>query len=793
MTKGSTAADELHRALASEPGQNKRQLARTLNARGISGYGPRDVNRVLYRDDRFTCDGSTPPRWRNAADTETRDTTPRSAGRTGAQVHVVARERSTLPPPVTGRTTRPVTNPPGSRTTYSGPNPRAWQAEVLDRWLRQDRRAIVEAVTGTGKSFVGIIAAWDALSRHEKVLVLVPTADLQDQWFREMRSALPSASIGLRGDGCGHTLEECDVLISIINSAHEVDLLPDGAQGLLIADEVHRYGAAKFSRALRDRFGARLGLTATLERSDEGVTEKLRPYFGPVLPGCDFARGLQDDILARFRVGFVPVEFDRDEQAKYDELTEDIGRLTNLLVSRHGAASTPYSAFMQDVVRMQADFNTDVQASRHASRYLRSVRERRDLLAETDSKLDALERLAPSLEHATNGLVFALTKRGSERAADALQDAGLSADWFHSGLPRTGRRQLLADFRSGIIKVLTAPKVLDEGVDVPAADTAVILAASRGRRQMVQRMGRILRRKDDGRLATFMIVYVAGTNEDPAEGAHETFLENLLDLASDVQMFAVECDPDRIAEWFTGSDGGTPARAVVEQQSSGRRRAPDGEHKIATRELEDLARVALTPAPPSMPSPTRDDDEVDEYAPWTIDDADESDGPTEVLEGVTVPAELTFSEYRQHLPRGLTYELEGSLKSRILAGRSAASWSPPDADSIISDGEQAERELARLLMRTAAATVKPLVDLGVPWEELVAEADEMVAVELRKSTLGEYSDVRKDVARRIRKRLRAVPTPKNGLDEELVDGARDVVPEESAVSAVSFRRSSGRP
>ena len=84
------------------------------------------------------------------------------------------------------------------------------------------------------------------------------------------------------------------------------------------------------------------------------------------------------------------------------------------------------------------------------------------------------------------------------------------------------------------MRAVTAPQVLDEGVDVPAADLAVILAASRSRRQMIQRMGRVLRRKPDGRVAHLIIVYAAGTVEDPALGAHDGFLDEITPVATAV-------------------------------------------------------------------------------------------------------------------------------------------------------------------------------------------------------------------------------------------------------------------
>jgi len=78
---------------------------------------------------------------------------------------------------------------------------------------------------------------------------------------------------------------------------------------------------------------------------------------------------------------------------------------------------------------------------------------------------------------------------------------------------------------------------LDEGVDVPSADLGVILSASQSQRQMIQRMGRLLRRKSDGRFARFVISFVRGTSEDPSTGAHGTFLETVTDVADEVILF----------------------------------------------------------------------------------------------------------------------------------------------------------------------------------------------------------------------------------------------------------------
>ena len=59
--------------------------------------------------------------------------------------------------------------------------------------------------------------------------------------------------------------------------------------------------------------------------------------------------------------------------------------------------------------------------------------------------------------------------------------------------------------------------MLDEGVDVPDANLGIVMSASRTRRQMIQRMGRILRRKQPGVAARFVIMFAKDTLEDPTQ------------------------------------------------------------------------------------------------------------------------------------------------------------------------------------------------------------------------------------------------------------------------------------
>lgn len=111
------------------------------------------------------------------------------------------------------------------------------------------------------------------------------------------------------------------------------------------------------------------------------------------------------------------------------------------------------------------------------------------------------------------------------------------------------RTEKLRSFGQGKLKVIAAPRILDEGIDVPEAEIAVVVSASQSRRQMIQRMGRVIRKKEDGRGARMIMMYVEGTSEDPNLGAHEAFLDEVVPHARSISYFTSE-KIDQVGEWI---------------------------------------------------------------------------------------------------------------------------------------------------------------------------------------------------------------------------------------------------
>lgn len=511
----------LWQLLVEWPGQHKRQLLTGLQRMGLVDVTTTDVNRLLYASpETFAHDGGTPRIWRLTD-----------------QARLVP-----LTAPITPATPRP--------RCYVGKAPRAWQAEAFAQWKAGGRCGVVEAVTGTGKTTVGVLAAAAAVEAGEKVLVLVPGRELLDQWHEVLSRDLRITRVGRVGDGHGDSFDDHQVLVATVHSAARYQMLRPGSAGLLIADEVHRYGAKTFAWALEPEFGARLGLTATYSRDDDGLEEHLEPYFGGVVMGCSYQRGLADGILAPFRVGFLGTDFTVDEREQYDLYDERARTLRGRLILDHGCPDEPFGEFMARVNELSQGGHGNRSATADARRYLHAFSKRRQLLADCRRKQEALASLAPVLAVADQGLVFGETKASAEKAAEVLCHNGVAALDFTSALHQTERKRRLAAFKHGQVKVLTAPRVLDEGIDVPQAEVGVIMAGSRSKRQMIQRMGRVIRPKADRRPATFFVLYARGTSEDPRMGAHEDFREQLTVVAQDLKDFAARTTLADLLRWY---------------------------------------------------------------------------------------------------------------------------------------------------------------------------------------------------------------------------------------------------
>ncbi len=482
---GRAIGDNLNDVFASEPATRDWVLTR------------RNVEAILSRDRRFICyEGQ----WRLTAATGENHARPESE-----------------PIPVSPLRT-------GFTLTL-----RKWQADALTAWEASGRRGIVQAVTGAGKTRVGLAAIAEHLrSASARVAVLVPTIELQTQWIAELRTVF-KLPIGAVGDAQLDEFSKNAILVYVARSAADqlplaVRRLSPTHEVLLVADECHRYGSATFAQALNAPFAATLGLSATPERDgDDGMAAHVLPRLGPVVYEYSHDQGVSEDVIADFDVLFVGVDFELRERGDHDELSEQIARAHRALIHEFPFIehASPFIAAVKQLAQRDEEGI--------ARRYLRLAAERRRLLYGASARHDFVIWLAEQKAlHGERVLLFHETIADCEHLAAKLTEAGVASGAHHSELDRDARRATLSRFARGDLSAIVAPRTLDEGIDVPDASVAIIVAGTRVRRQMVQRIGRVLRKSSERKVARVLKVFVRGGSDDPTSAGADAFSRELL-------------------------------------------------------------------------------------------------------------------------------------------------------------------------------------------------------------------------------------------------------------------------
>ncbi len=435
-----------------------------------------------------------------------------------------------------------------------GPFLYRWQVDALSSWLRCGRQGVIEAVTGSGKTNVAIAAAEDAIRRGLFVLVIVPSRVLMEQWSERLSEAMPELTIGRLGDSGTDRPPDCDILVTTRHSAaSRKPVPPSGMEGMLIADECHGFGGKVLRKSLMKEYTERLGLTATLQRSDDAVDTLLLPFFGGICYRYGFAEAIADGVCAQPRVGFVAVPLTESERADYIATEQTLVDSRRVLRAIKDMPQRPFGAFLAAVQFLAA--NDGGPNGRAAAEYLDAFGSRREIVANSQAKYEALGIFADPINHSDGSLLFTETVRAANHAINRL-DPHTTIEIITGETPRREREKILSDFRDQRLRAVAAPKVLDEGVDVPDANLGIVVSASRTRRQMIQRMGRILRRKREGSGARFVIIFASDTMEDPTAGADaDGFVGEIQEIAEDARVFAPEHYPD-IAEFlrFSGPE-----------------------------------------------------------------------------------------------------------------------------------------------------------------------------------------------------------------------------------------------
>ncbi|RFP86251.1 hypothetical protein DZK27_15035 [Rhodobacteraceae bacterium 63075] len=364
------------------------------------------------------------------------------------------------------------------------------QGRAIDAWFEAGNRGILEMCTGSGKTLTALTAAQLLHERVGDMLIVIaaPYNVLVSQWCGEIELfGLRPLNLSEAGGPTGRArllaearrrlkrgVSKCEAVVAsndtLCTKEFQERIADFPGEKMLIADECHNLGAANFINDPPEFFDHRLGLSATPVRQyDVDGTDSLFKFFGDP---C-FSFTLEEAIgvcLTPYKYHVSFVQLNSDEMADWREISDKISRLA------------------WKIEAGEKDSNLDAL-----------FRKRRIILETANSKIETLADLISGFgpRNLKYTLIYA-TDKDPEQLNEVnafLHSCGI---FFHqltseeTSLPKKSR-SILTRFQAGGLQVLTAKRVLDEGVNVPQIMRAYILASTTVRRQWVQRRGRLLR------------------------------------------------------------------------------------------------------------------------------------------------------------------------------------------------------------------------------------------------------------------------------------------------------------
>lgn len=347
----------------------------------------------------------------------------------------------------------------------SRPALRPYQSDGLKSWKELGGRGIVALPTGSGKTILAVEAI---LSCGGPALILVPTRALLSQWRTVLKRYIVER-VGIIGDG-EFSLEP--ITVSTFEGAlRRMDQIGNRFS-LLVVDEVHHFGAGVRDEALAMCTASeRLGLSAT-PVSPGDQAERLSRLMGPTV----FSLGVSDltgKYLAMLERSVCEVKLTPPERVRYERC---LSQFKKVFVPYRCRAGPDWGEFVKWA-------NT----TEEGRRALLSYRSARQIVSYPQEKATHLAHLLTQ-HRESQTLIFTFDVPTAHTISREFLITPIT-----SHTHRSEREEVLANFRRGKLRALVSCRVLNEGLDVPDAEVAIIVGGTAQQREHVQRVGRCLR------------------------------------------------------------------------------------------------------------------------------------------------------------------------------------------------------------------------------------------------------------------------------------------------------------
>ena len=406
-----------------------------------------------------------------------------------------------------------------------------YQKEAYQNWKNNGCTGIFAMATGTGKTITSLNCALEEyrLSGKYRILILVPSNDLVNQWivevgkFNYQNIYVVNGKVDWRRqlielrDDFSYGIESNYVIIStyasftnptfqsLIQKLNEPEMI-------LIADEAHNVG----SEAVRKAFDVlpiskRIALSATPNRVyDPEGTAAIESYFHDIPPYCysfSMERAIREKRLMHYMYYPKLAFLDSDEMGNYLKLTK---RLLTFYAPK--AKNFTDSPEVQELLMRR-------------KRIIHKAKDKYRVFSNIVDEVVDLDKAHYCFVYTPEGVDY--ESGDEERIINKMQaivsksHPEIKTNTFLGG--DSEKKDKLKAFAEGKIDMLFAMKCLDEGVDVPRAEVGIFTSSTGNPRQFIQRRGRLLRKHPDKNFAYIYdtIVVPDFKNYPAASGAYE--------------------------------------------------------------------------------------------------------------------------------------------------------------------------------------------------------------------------------------------------------------------------------
>jgi superfamily II DNA or RNA helicase len=387
------------------------------------------------------------------------------------------------------------------------------QIEAVDSWITNGYKGSIIYSTGTGKTEIAFECARRACESIEhkrtkvsdnnsfSILFLVPRIVLVQQNIdRLTKYGIPQEKIGAY---FGERKEVREITISTYQSAiSNLDLINNS--NMIIFDEVHLVSdTATTLRKVFDFVTAGdpkkplLGLTATIDEQDPRYNTILSLL--PPVKRYMIREAVKDKRLARPIVIPIKVDLTYDEQKIYDECSAKIRN-----ISRYLHTSDPKS--ITSLLRRGG------RTASFARAWFANVKERKNLINCAKNKLLAAVDIIGTKHPSERIMVFSETIESIQMLKEMLQNRGINSMLIDSKLKSKERQKILSEWGHEFFPLLSV-HTLEIGYDVPEVRVAIILATTSNMNQIVQRIGRTIRKTAGKDTALIYTIYLSYTHD----------------------------------------------------------------------------------------------------------------------------------------------------------------------------------------------------------------------------------------------------------------------------------------